>query len=64
MVRIIVKSQAFAYWRGQISKHGVGLYADATAMAEDAAEYFKVSTDEGRSDREVALFDYALEFTK
>lgn len=36
---------------------------DTTAMGEQAADHFKVMTDEGSSDIEQQIFDWAVEFS-
>jgi hypothetical protein len=65
----LTKERVFEYWRDQ--EYGrrspyiddCNEY-DTTAMGEDAATYFCVATDNGDSQIEQSIFDWAVDYAK
>lgn len=66
--KIITRASVFNFWNRDIQKYPAQ-YIDCgefitTTMGEEAAEHFGCMTDDGQSEIEREIFDWAVEYTK
>ncbi len=67
-MKTITRTSVFNFWNRDIAKYpkqyiDCGEF-DTTMMGEEAAEHFECLTEDGQSEIEREIFDWAVEYTK
>lgn len=68
-MKTITRASVMNFWVRALNKDSKGLIDDCrefntTQMGEDAADHFDVMTDNGDSEIEREIFDWAVEFSR